>query len=959
MENIGNFSIYKKNNLIIIKSNKSLHVIQHCLEINTLDLTTSMLEGKQKLGTKITDCIGIIGIITLEDDTYLIIITDAKLVCTINKKEIYKVLDTSFIKFTDDILSEDELFNSDEKKENNDNYNYYFNNNHDNEIIKELKDIFKRGYYFSNNYDLANSITSQKQIQHYFTKSKKLISDYDYITDGNKNFLSNLKLTDKVMSLTEKNKIKYYFSSCIYGNIEEFYYERQNIHIILISRRHLWNYGMYNYRRGLSKYGGNSNQIETELILIHNNKEIYSNIHLSSYIPIYFKSKKNIDMNDANKAFIKYFKTLTDEYNILFLCVLKNKDEQDKYINKFKSMLLKNLKSMSNKWKYYYINNKEKTIKNILEKTNKKQSILEYIGFNLYNGKLVFDNNILQMGIISLLGIDDKNLNQNELILVYQTIWEILSYISKRDKTENFLDKNIDIKLYGDEDKNIKETGNNSNEESLLFIKQLKEIFKKRAEELYNQYYTNLEDEASKKYQRVYEILFGKNMKFSPLQKNLNYLREEFSDLENIKIYVGTWNTASTDSSRIKNINLDSWLLPKDPDLVPDIYFIGFQEVVELNATNVIMITGEKQQQILDEWDKKINESIQKVGKYNKLVEMNLVGINFYFYILEDKMEKVSNISKKLVKTGLGGTTGNKGSCCINFEYENTSLSIACSHLAAGNKNKQRLKELDFILNLKLNTFYNPEIYEDKRDEDMVNQSLEEIMPFEEENKIKKTMTFNINMNMNKGTGDITNSINTNINNDSTLFKDSDIWILFGDLNFRVDMEYEEFSQYLKKGSSWNKLLDFDQFNKFKLASIDSMESIEEDEIKFPPTYKYIIDSNEFDYTPENVGSSNANQNENLKKSGKKRNPSWCDRIFYKKNAYVTKDGRKVINGVEYNNVMDENFQSSDHRPIYQIFDVIIFKENGQKKDVIEKEIISNEKMRISNKYMKKKNYDY
>ena len=126
------------------------------------------------------------------------------------------------------------------------------------------------------------------------------------------------------------------------------------------------------------------------------------------------------------------------------------------------------------------------------------------------------------------------------------------------------------------------------------------------------------------------------------------------------------------------------------------------------------MINEEKQQQILDEWDKKINETIQTVGKYVKLVEMNLVGINLYFYILEEKCDKVKNISKKLVKTGLGGATGNKGSCCINFEYENTTFSIACSHLAAGNKNKQRLKELDFVLNLKLNTFFNPDTLEDK-----------------------------------------------------------------------------------------------------------------------------------------------------------------------------------------------------------------------------------------------------
>ena len=840
---------------------------------------------------------------------------------------------------------------------------------------------------------MANSLTSQNQIKLFLQNTKKLISDYDYIAEGNKNFLSNWKLTDKVMTLQEKNFIKYYFSNCIYGNIEEFTYEKENIQIVLISRRYLWNYGIYNYRRGLSKYGGNSNQIETELILIHNNKEIYSNIHLSSYIPIYFKSKKNIEMTEANKAFVKYFKNLIDEYNALFLFMLKDNEKEDKYINKFKNMLYKNIKSMSNKWKYYYIHDKNKTIKDKLDSFKEKKNLIDFIGFNILKGNTQFDHNKNQIGILSFLNMEDKILYQNQFILVYETICNILTYMNKTKKINLFLDKDININLYEEEKtenkipeqnenennediENLKINENNSiqniNEESLNIINNLKTIFKNRGAELTKQYYSDYDDELSKQYQRAYEILFGKNMKYSNLIDHLNDLREEFCDLEKIKIYVGTWNTASTDFNKIKDINLDAWLKPKNPELIPDIYFIGFQEVIELSATNVIMNTEEKQQQILSEWDKKINETIQKVGKYEKLVEMNLVGINLYFYILEDKKEKVKNISKKIVKTGLGGATGNKGSCCINFEYENTTFSIACSHLAAGNKNKQRLKELDYVLNLKLNTFFNPENNEFKIE--LIEQILEEIMPSEEEikttnsnpniinniNSLKNSGDINNNVNNINNINNITNSINNMNNNDSTLFKDSDIWILFGDLNFRVDMEYEEFSQYMKKGSSWNKLLDYDQFIKYKLASIDSMANIQEDEIKFPPTYKYIINSNEYDYTPENpITPINQSQNENLKKSGKKRNPSWCDRIFYKKNSYTTKDGKKILTGVEYNNVMDENFQTSDHRPIYQIFDAIIFKENQDKKHIIEREIISNEKLGISNKYMRKKNYDY
>ena len=940
------FSIFRKGNFIVIKNNKSINIKDDSLEINTSDFSTTINHEKDNLGKKIHDCLGIIGIITLEDETYLVTITKAKLICSISKKEIYKVLDTFFIKMTEDsdfalFSSEAEEINNNEKEDADDNY---YMKNHDDEIIKQLKELFKNGFYFSNKYDLANSLTSHNQIMLFFQKGK-LLSDYDYIAEGNKNFLSNWKLTGKVMSCQEKNNFKYYFSNCIYGNIEHFNYEKKKIQIILISRRYLWNFGMFNYRRGLSKYGGNSNQIETELVLIYDNSEIYSNIHLSSYLPIYFKEKKNNkEINDANKAFIKYFKTLIDEYNVLFLFPLKN-ESNEKYVNRFKNMLSKNKNSLDDKLKYFCVDTKKRTIKDILNpnKGNKKD-LIEFAGFNILKN-ITFEKKITQIGIFSLLSTDDKLLNQNQFLLVYDIIYHFLVTLNKRNKVPIFLEEKINIDLFDEKQNKIKT-------ETQIFIDKLKNIFKNRMNELSKQYYMNYDDQLCKKIQRIYEILFGKNMKFSPLKNNLNYLKEEYSDLKTLKIFVGSWNVACT--SPIKNINLDldSWLLPKNPKLIPDIYFIGLQEVVELNATNVIMITDEKQKQLLDDWDFKINFSIQKRGSYKKLAEMNLIGINFYCYVLENKMDKITNISKKKVKTGLGGATGNKGSCCINFDYENTSFSVACSHLAAGaNKNKQRLKELNYILNLKLETFFNPETFEKimKEQFDLVDQSMEEVMPLEDENKILKTSTMtNLNPNINPG----------EVNNDSTSFKDSDIWIFFGDLNFRVDMEYEEFYEFVKKGN-WNKLLDYDQFIKYKLASLDSMESIQEDEIKFPPTYKYILNSNEYDYKPKEKNDKKKQTQNDPQLSGKKRNPSWCDRVFYKKNAYVTKGGKKIITGLEYSNVIDDNFITSDHRPVYQIFDVIVFKENPDKKDLIEKEIIANEKLGISNKYMKKKNYDY
>ena len=947
-ENLPSFSIYGKETFLLIQNNKSANVKDFYLQININDLTISLIESKEKLGKKLSDCEGVIGTVTLEQETYLIVITKASLVCTISKKEIYKVLDTNFIKLSENF--EDVEVKSEENKEE----TKEIKENTDLDLINQLKEKFKNGFYYSNGYDLANSLTSQNQIQNYFTKEKKLISDYDYIDEGNKNFLANFKLTSQLVPLKEKQNIKYFFSNCIYGNIENLVYEKEKLEIILISRRYLWNYGIFNFRRGLSKYGGNSNQIETEIILIHDNNEIYSNIYLSSYLPIYFKNKKYSEMNVVNKAFIKYFKTLSDEYNFLFLFAIKNEDKDDKYITKFKALLRQNMKSIGNKWKYYLINSREeKTIKDIVAKYPK--NIIESIGFNLLKDNIVFDENKTQSGIISFLSMDDKSLNKNQLNLIYIVLYNMIADLASQGKVTNFLEK--DINLDAIKEINPEQKGENEITDAELFINQLKILLKNRDKEIASQYYTNFGFDLSKKYQRTFEILFGKNTKISPLKSNLYDQKEEFSEIENIKIYTATWNTSTTEPAKINQFSLDSLLIPKDSKIIPDIYFVGFQEVVKLNATTIIMTGDDKLQQVMNEWDKKVYESISKIGKYKKLVVMNLVGINFFSYILEDKYDKVKNISKKIVKTGFGGTTGNKGSCVINFDYENTNFCVACSHLAANKKNK-RTKELEFILNLKLNTFYNPDL-KDKSNEqsETTNQSLEEVMTGEDES------SKNLHSNSILLTNNLTNpnALNKgeNANNDSKLFKDTDIWIVFGDLNFRIDMEYEEFSEFIKKGNSWDKIREYDQFVKYQLASLSSKTYIKEDIIKFAPTYKYIINSDEFDYTSKDQIQNPKEKDENLHKSGKKRNPSWCDRIFYKNNAFMTKDGKKIITGIEYNSVMDKNFQSSDHRPVYEIFDVIIFKENQEKKEMIEKEIISNENLGISNKYMKQKIFDY
>ena len=429
------------------------------------------------------------------------------------------------------------------------------------------------------------------------------------------------------------------------------------------------------------------------------------------------------------------------------------------------------------------------------------------------------------------------------------------------------------------------------------------------------------------------EILFGKNIK--DLKQDFNNLREDFAQRGEIKIFVGSWNVASTNLTKYTKLNLDSWLLPKGKEIIPNIYIVGLQEVVELNAGNIVLNLEDREKILLD-WAKKIENSILKIGNYKKLIAMNLVGINLYCYVLEKDFDNINNLTKKYVKTGFGGA-GNKGSCCINFNYFSSSISIACSHLAAGEKkNKQRLKEISEVLGQKISTFIKPDDLNILIDENDINPE-------------NKNESIEIN-------NEINDNNNANIHN-SYEFKESDIWMLFGDLNFRIDMDYEEFSEFIKNGQNWKKLLEYDQFNKNQKASIEFTEIIEEDPIIHPPSYKYIIGSDLYDYDSKDKNEEEGN-NANL--SGKKRNPSWCDRIFYKKNDFITKDERKVIQSLGYYNcVFDENFQSSDHRPIFNIFDVVVFKDDEEKKKRVEKEVNFNNKLNIKSTYFQKKLFAY
>ncbi|XP_054824980.1 type I inositol polyphosphate 5-phosphatase 2-like isoform X2 [Prosopis cineraria] len=81
-------------------------------------------------------------------------------------------------------------------------------------------------------------------------------------------------------------------------------------------------------------------------------------------------------------------------------------------------------------------------------------------------------------------------------------------------------------------------------------------------------------------------------------------LRVQYIDTKEIRVTVGTWNVAGRVPS--EDLEIDDWLCTDDP---ADMYIIGFQEVVPLNAGNVL---GAEDNTPIPKWEAIIRRTLNK-----------------------------------------------------------------------------------------------------------------------------------------------------------------------------------------------------------------------------------------------------------------------------------------------------------------------------------------------------------
>ncbi|URE05186.1 inositol-1,4,5-trisphosphate 5-phosphatase' [Musa troglodytarum] len=227
-----------------------------------------------------------------------------------------------------------------------------------------------------------------------------------------------------------------------------------------------------------------------------------------------------------------------------------------------------------------------------------------------------------------------------------------------------------------------------------------------------------------------------------------------------------------------------------------------------------------------------------------------MVGIFLCVWVRSSIMHRITALEVSCVGRGIMGCMGNKGSISISMTLERTTFCFICTHLASGEKDGDEVRR---------------------------NSDVAEI--------VKRTR-FQQSRRLAAPPPHLPETI---------LEHDKIIWL--GDLNYRLASANSDTHQLLQK-NDWESLLQKDQLLIEQRAG-RVFAGWEEGRIYFPPTYKYLANSDIYAV-------------DQAKSREKRRIPAWCDRILWrgkgmKQMSYVRGESR-----------------FSDHRPVYSLFSVLM-----------------------------------
>ncbi|KAK9298222.1 hypothetical protein QLX08_008380 [Tetragonisca angustula] len=190
-------------------------------------------------------------------------------------------------------------------------------------------------------------------------------------------------------------------------------------------------------------------------------------------------------------------------------------------------------------------------------------------------------------------------------------------------------------------------------------------------------------------------LLLPSNMLHAPpsVLREMCKRYNEYVTTMNLRIGVGTYNVNGGKHFRsvVYKDSLSDWLLDaprKSSSLVSveydnisvDIFAVGFEEIVDLNASNIMAASTDNAKA----WAEELQKVLSRDAEYVLVTYQQLVGVCLYLFIRPEHAPYLRDVAVDCVKTGLGGATGNKGAAAIRCVLYSTSFCFVCAHFAAG-----------------------------------------------------------------------------------------------------------------------------------------------------------------------------------------------------------------------------------------------------------------------------------
>lgn len=609
----------------------------------------------------------IIGVIPVGSILYIVVVTEANIIDSIQDKNIYEIKSAELIPV---ICARGESESAEKQS-----------------ICK----LLSSGFYFSYYYDLTRSLPEKAIDGNLHERAEK---SYYWNLELYRDFLNQGVDTQWLIPIIQG-----------YVGISTVNHKNESLMLALISRRSCDRTGTRYNCRGLDDEGNVANYVETEQILVKG-KYIFSHIQIRGSVPLFWEQTgisaqvsltRSQEMNMI--GMVKHAKVLIEKFHsVSMINLLAYSKSHEKTLteaweqimpmitNQFQSKIFYQHFDFHAMCKGGKFSNVNSLITELGDFLNYYMFCLEVDGEVQYKQKGVMRTNCLDC-------LDRTNVMQSYIawaVLVQQFELLGLDLPNSIESSGNTSIGRVFKNLWADNGDylSFQYTGTGSTISSVT--REGKQGFKgmishglKSLGRFYN---ANVEDAARQKSIDTVLRKRGKGGMMNQFENLVSARESEFATYKKFVIRTITWNLAGrkiphdTDFSEI--------LIGNEP---ADVIILAFQEVVKLNPRNVLQESNN--QGAIENLKKIIEKSLFNTGHgYSVLCQDDLVGIGLFIYAKRALCNNITKLETDAIKVGFGGKMGNKGGVAGRFQLLDTTICVLGCHLASGNEHNEARK---------------------------------------------------------------------------------------------------------------------------------------------------------------------------------------------------------------------------------------------------------------------------